>query len=136
VTKSSSERKGFMMWPILPHHCSPQKEVGAGTRRQELMQRLRRGAAYWFALQDFRDTHLDFTHQVSEIISPLKHPQNISRSTENGSPSLGSWGRGTPLLAAQGTDLHCCSWGAQISTAVRGEHRSPLLFVGSTDLHC
>lgn len=49
-------RRGFI-WLLLPHRCSPLKEVragnqaGAGTWIQELMQRPWKGTAYWLVPQ-------------------------------------------------------------------------------------
>lgn len=59
------------------------------------------------ALHDLGDSNLDVTHQVSEIIiSPVKHPRNISGTTENMDlhPRVLGEHR-TPLLASQGTRI-------------------------------
>ena len=44
-------RRGII-WLVLPHHCASLKEVGTGSWKQELMQRLWKGAAYWLAPHD------------------------------------------------------------------------------------
>jgi hypothetical protein len=110
MTKSKLEMRGFI-WLTLPY-CSPSlKEVRTETWRQELMQKLWNGVAYWLAQPAFfssffsqkfiRYFHLHFKcYPESSLYPPLTllpYPPTPTSWPCNGEARAIGWNTGPPM---------------------------------------